>query len=138
MSDKPKPSEEKNDPLHIFNPYRGLNCDNGGARVTFFVSRDDKNHIKLCRPLHGTETTICTILYKKFVEALKAHNILDITKQDELVRFVINMNIVSDFGKPSKAHEPAPTIPTTPAGTIPTTTVPATRPKSRSTTRKSR
>ena len=69
-------------------------------RVTFSVHEEDKLLLRVVRPITGTETTVCTILYRKFCEACRAHGITDMTKSDELENFASNLTL--ENGKPKR------------------------------------
>lgn len=70
-------------------------------RVTYSVHEKDKLLLRIVRPITGTETTICTILYRKFCEACRVRGITDMTKTSELEEFAAGLELT--YGNKRKA-----------------------------------
>ena len=72
------------------NPY--LSCSTT-SRVTYSVDEKDKNLLRSIRLKVGTETTVCTLLYKKFCDALRARGIVEFGQAKELEEFAVNCEL---------------------------------------------
>ena len=68
-------------------------------RVTFSVHDSDKTLLRVVRPITGTETTVCTILYRKFCECLRANGWTDQTMQKNLEEFAANLVMTNGQSK---------------------------------------
>lgn len=90
----------------FINPYLGVDKQEVGRRVTFSVHKDDKMLLRMVRPEMGTETIVCSILYKKFCDALKERGIVDMTRSNDLELFAANLELIWKT-KTSKAHSKA-------------------------------
>lgn len=76
------------------NPYLGVDKQEEGRRVTYSVHKDDKLLLRMVRPEMGTETIVCSILYKKFCNALRERGIVDMTRSNDLEEFAANLELV--------------------------------------------
>jgi hypothetical protein len=76
---------------NFINPYKGVT---DSSRVTFSVASSDKLLLKLVRPRMGTETTVCSLLYKKFCDALREKGMTDFTSSKKLEEFAVNLSLV--------------------------------------------
>jgi len=63
------------------------------CRVTFSVHETDKLLLKLARPHVGTETTVMTILYREFCQALRKRGLTDMTTSQQLEEFVCGLTL---------------------------------------------
>jgi len=71
-------------------------------RVTFSVHDDDKTLLRVVRPITGTETTVCTILYRKFCEALRERGWDSQLNQKDLEEFAANLVMTNGNTKRKK------------------------------------